>query len=59
MTAYRVYRIKDKHIRDAPSIVVADNDQQATEQAKQLVDGCDVELWDGPRFVIGIKSRDK
>jgi hypothetical protein len=59
MAEYRAYRIKNNHIAEPPRIISADNDQQAAEQAKQFVDGCDVELWDGPRFVIGMRASDK
>ena len=41
-----------------PSIVVADSDHDAITKAKQLTNGHDIELWDGPRFVMGIKSTD-
>jgi hypothetical protein len=58
MAEYRVYRVKDNHISGPPSIIVADDDQHAIEQAKQLVDGYDIELWDGPRFVMGLKTTD-
>jgi hypothetical protein len=58
MPDYRVYKIKNNHIADAPVVVTCDSDREAIQQAKKLVDGHDVELWDGPRFVIGIKSGD-
>ena len=31
--------------------ILADTDEQATNQAKALVDGHAVELWDGLRFI--------
>jgi hypothetical protein len=58
MPAYRAYPLKDNHVAGPPNIIVADSDHDAIEQAKQLVDGHDVELWDGPRFVMGLKSTD-
>jgi hypothetical protein len=58
MADYRAYRIKDDHVAGMPDIVVADNDEEAIGQAKGLTNGHDVELWAGPRFVIGIKSTD-
>jgi hypothetical protein len=57
MAEFRVYRIKDKHITDPPTIIEADADLVAIKKAKLLVDGCDVELWEGPRFVIGLPSK--
>jgi len=58
MPDYRIYKIKNNHVADAPVVVTCDSDREAIQQAKKLVDGHDVELWDGPRFVIGIKSGD-
>jgi len=59
MPEYRAYLIKDKRIAGPPTLIDADADPVAIEQAKQLVDGHDVELWEGPRFVIGLRSSDK
>ena len=59
MAAYRVFQIKDKHIAAAPTVFEADTDQVAIEQAKKFVEGCDVELWEGPRFVIVLRKTDK
>ena len=56
MPEYRAYRIKDNHVDGVAEIVVADDDQAAIEQAKQLTNGHNIELWVGPRFVMGIKS---
>jgi hypothetical protein len=56
MSDYRAYRLKDDHVDGPPGIIVADDDQKAIEQAKSLANGHDVELWDGPRFVIGITA---
>ena len=58
MPDYRAYLIKRGHIEGPPNIVVADTDQEAIDQAKQLVDGHDVELWERARFVIGLRSTD-
>jgi hypothetical protein len=46
------------HIAAPPHIIECDNDDQAIGQARQLVDGHDIELWEGARFVIGIKRTD-
>jgi hypothetical protein len=56
MPEYRAYRIKNDQIAGVPEIVVADDDRAAIEQARQLTNGHDVELWEGGRFVIGVKS---
>jgi hypothetical protein len=58
MPDYRVYKIKNNQIVGAPVVVACESDRDAIQQAKKLVDGHDIELWDGPRFVIGLKSAD-
>jgi hypothetical protein len=51
MRDYRVYLLdKDDHIVDA-HVIRADSDQKAVEAAKQYVDGCNVEVWDGARKI--------
>jgi hypothetical protein len=56
MSEYLVYRIRDDQFIDDPIVIVADNDSDAIEQAKQLAAHHDVELWEGPRFVQGFLS---
>jgi hypothetical protein len=56
MPDYRAYKIKNDHVAGVPTIITCDSDEQAIEAAKVLADGHDIELWDGPRFVIGIKA---
>jgi hypothetical protein len=58
MADYRAYLIKNNRVDIAATIIKVDTDTEAIEQAKQLVDGHDIELWQGPRFVIGFKSKD-
>jgi hypothetical protein len=55
MTEYRAYRIKNHRIDGPPEYFVASTDEDAVERAKGLIMGHDIELWAGPRFVIGIK----
>ena len=55
MAEYRIHRIKNDHIAEPPIVIEAEADSGAIEQAKQFVDGGDVELWHGPRFVIGLR----
>ena len=58
MPTYRAYHIKDdKHFAGPPAIIEAADDAAAIEQARQLVDGHDVELWESARFVIGFKRK--
>jgi hypothetical protein len=56
MTTYRAYNIRDNRISGAPTIMWAETDTQAIEQAKQLVVDANVELWDGSRLVICLKA---
>lgn len=56
MPMYRAYRIKDNHVDIAAEMIAADTD--AIEKTKPMVDGHDMELWQGPRFVMGFKSKD-
>ncbi len=56
MPEYRVYRIKDGHTAGVPAILSCDTDQEAIEKANQLLDGLDVELWQGARVVAKIPA---
>jgi hypothetical protein len=49
---YRAYAIaRDGHSIGFDSLV-CDDDAEAIEKAKRLVESHDVELWSGPRLVI-------
>ena len=55
MTEYRAYLMsEDDHIETCRAFT-CDTDADATIWAKQLVDGHDVELWSGERFVIRLR----
>jgi len=52
---YRVYRVTDDDHFDAAAIDLdCADDEQAIEAARQMVDGCDLELWEGKRMVARI-----
>ena len=52
MNEYRAYTMgHDGHIT-ASRAFVCEGDEDATVWARQLVDGHDIELWSGERFVI-------
>jgi hypothetical protein len=56
MAEYRAYTVGDDgHFIGFEAFVCAD-DSKAIAQAKRLIDGRDVELWNGPRFVIKLES---
>jgi hypothetical protein len=55
MAEYRAYIIgADGHFIRAIEIVCPD-DETAKEHAKQLVDGYDLELWQGERLITKLK----
>lgn len=56
MAEYRAYTLDSEgHITGFEPIVCT-CDEEAITQAKRLVDGHDVELWSGRRFVILLRS---
>jgi hypothetical protein len=57
MPAYRAYLVDGQsHIRRAPHKFESDDDEEAITQAKQFVDGHDVELWEHDRVVALIDA---
>jgi hypothetical protein len=57
MPDYRVYTMtKGTRVKGAPGVITCESDQEALRQAEQMVDGHDVELWDGGPFVSRIKA---
>jgi hypothetical protein len=58
MQEYRAYLVGDDgHFLRFEGFVAAD-DEAAQQHAKQFVDGCDVELWNGGRFVRRLQKND-
>jgi hypothetical protein len=59
MPEYRVYIVgSDGHFFNSVPLECADDDE-AAEQAKQLVDGHDVELWQRDRKVAAFEHKPK
>jgi hypothetical protein len=57
MPKYRAYEMEeDGHIRSSRAFV-CDDDGDATVWANQLVDGHEIELWSGERFVTRINRK--
>ena len=55
MAEYRIYKVGlDGHFIGFEPLV-CDNDEQAIERAKQILDGRDLQIWSGPRFVGSVK----
>lgn len=52
MPEYRVYFIEaDGRIYQPPQIIKCADDQDATEKARQFIDGKDVQVWQMSRLV--------
>jgi hypothetical protein len=59
MTDYRVYVIGlDGHFVKAVELDRA-NDSAAIETAEQFIDGHDLEVWQGDRFIVRLVPREK
>ena len=58
MPSYRAYPVSKNHqVAAGPSVAITcENEQDGIQKAQQLVDGCDLELWDGPRFIIRLRA---
>jgi hypothetical protein len=56
MAEYRAYTIgRDGHFMAVKALTCAD-DAEAIAKAKPLVDGHDIELWSGDRFVARLEA---
>jgi hypothetical protein len=51
MRTYRIYRLDHGHITAPPAVVECETEEAAIREARQYVDGLDVELWEGSRLV--------
>lgn len=59
MNEYRAYTIgEDGHITSCRAFKCAE-DGEAVVWAKQLLDGHDIELWSGDRFVIRLEHQEQ
>ncbi|UGY23545.1 hypothetical protein HU675_0037240 [Bradyrhizobium septentrionale] len=57
-TAYHAYILgPDGHIQNRVD-VLCDDDEEATRMAEQLVDGHDVELWQGARMLATFRMKE-
>jgi hypothetical protein len=57
MPNYRVYFLTDGHTTDPPNIIEANDDSEAIQRAKSLLDGHDLEVWHETRLVGTILSK--
>jgi hypothetical protein len=59
MAEYRVFTLgSDGHFIGVTDLV-CDDDTQAVEKAKQLLDGHDLSIWSGSRYVGLLEHKDK
>ena len=60
MREYRIYSVvtTTNNIKGVPAILVCKDDTEAVKQAKNLLNGLDLEVWDGARKVTRIESPD-
>ena len=59
MPQYRIYTVKPGgHLLGPSNVVECPNDQDAVNEAKQLLDGHLIEIWQGARMVSGIDPTD-
>ena len=53
MPTYRVFFLDEQNLVTLPNKEIeAADDQGAMVEARQYIDGKDIELWDGPRFIV-------
>jgi hypothetical protein len=55
MATYRAYLLSNNRVEKPAHIIEAPDDGAAVEQARQLVDGHDVELWLGEKCLAVLK----
>ena len=59
MAEYRIYTEgSDGHFVDVQPLICGD-DEEAVEKAKQILDGHDLQIWSGARYVRKLHSKDK
>ena len=57
MATYHVFRVSDYLRRGEPIKIDADSDAEAIRKAEQYLDGVDLLVWAGSRFVITLKHK--
>jgi len=59
MPEYRIFTLtSDDHIKGAPALVVCKNDSAALQRAKKMLDGHNLEVWQGGRRITRLNSTD-
>jgi hypothetical protein len=52
------YRFYTANYMNAPDFVECASDQEAISRAKQLLNGSDIEVWQGTRIIIRLRTSD-
>ena len=56
---YKIYRLDTQgKISAPPEVVTSDQEQAVVERARAMVDGCDIEVWQGERLVIHVSHQE-
>ncbi len=59
MPEYRIYRLLPTDKIAGPStLLICSSDQEVVIEAQKLLNGLDIEIWDGPRVVRRLRSQD-
>jgi hypothetical protein len=58
MSQYRIFTIGPNGHFISGTAMACLNDEQAIEAAQCMLNGHDLELWQGPRFVITLKHKE-
>ena len=56
MAAYRAYAVQQGRRADVPALFEAGSDDDAIPQARALLDGPYIQLWQDDRFVMGLRK---
>lgn len=60
MPDYRIYKlVNGDRIAEMPRIVTHDTDDEAIAQTRQLLDGHDLQLWEGRRLVVSLEAKNE
>jgi hypothetical protein len=58
MREYRIYKLALGRISGRGTVIKCGTDQEAIENGRQMLDGQDLEIWAGRRFVAKLNAAD-
>ena len=57
MPAYRLFKLRDAdRIVGTSTMVECHSDAEVIAKAKAMLNGLDIEIWDGPRLVVRLPA---